>query len=150
MAAACLWSVDFIRKGSADLYHSATPRLYKEQLSPRSITVGLLLTSDLYLSQPASFPHHKHHVLYYSEATFSNWGLSAQRMEQEKEDGMNIRWVGSTRINNYGAIISQTSANLLPATVYELWSAQEGLFISRFFFVPSCFLYLWVMRSEFD
>lgn len=37
--------MDFIRKGSADLYHSAIPRLYKEQQSPRSITVGLLLTS---------------------------------------------------------------------------------------------------------
>lgn len=37
--------MDFIRKGSADLYHSATPRLYKEQPSPMSVTVGLLLTS---------------------------------------------------------------------------------------------------------
>lgn len=134
--------MDFIRKGSADLYHSATLRLYKEQQSPRSITVGLLLTSDLYLSQPASFPHHKHHVLFYTEATLSNWGLSAQRMEREKEDDMNIRWVGSTRTNNHGAILSQTSANLLPAKVCELWSAQEELFISRFFFVPRCCLYL--------
>lgn len=142
--------MNFIRKGSADLYHSATPRLYKEQQSPRSVTVGLLLTSDLYLPQPASFPHHKHHVLFYTEATLSDWGLSAQRMEQEKEDDMNTRWVASTRTNNYGAILSQTSANLLLPTVCELQSAQEGLFVSHFFFVPSCCLHLSVMRGEFD
>lgn len=46
---------------------------------------------------------------------------------------MNTRWVGSTGTNNSGAMLLQTSANLLPATVGELWTGWDGLFISHFF-----------------
>ena len=46
-------------------------------------------------------------------------------MEGEKEDDMNTRWVGSMRTNNYGAMLLQTGANLLPATVGKLWSTED-------------------------
>lgn len=45
---------------------------------------------------------------------------------------MNTRWVGSMRTENYGAMLLQTSAILLPATVCEHWSGWDGLFISHF------------------
>lgn len=144
--------MDFIRKGSADLYHSATLRLYKEQQSPRSITVGLLLTSDLYLPQAASFPHHKHHVLFYTEATLSNWGLSAQRMEQEKEDDMSRRWVGSTRTGLQQSWSNTVTNQCQSTPCQSVWALEcsRGAFHQSFCLVPRCCLYLWVMRSEFD
>jgi len=65
-------------------------------------------------------------------------------MEREKEDNMNTRWVGSMRTNNYGAMLLQTSANLIPATVWEFWSGWDGLFLSHFFLSQSVtFTFRW-------
>lgn len=124
--------MDFIRKGSADLYHSATPRLYKEQQSPKSITVGLLLTST-FISH-SQLPSHTTSTTCY----FTLKQHSATEVYLPKE------WKGKRRMTRtrdgwaaWGLTIMEqcsykTSTNLLPATVCEPWSGRDGLFISHF------------------
>lgn len=106
----CLPLVDgFYQKRYCWFVSLSHTKVIQRAAKPQEHNSRSALNLNFYLSQPASFPHHKHHMLFYTEATLGNRGLSAQIMEREKEDAMSTRCMGSMR-----TIMGQCSSISVP------------------------------------
>lgn len=135
--------MDFIRIGSTDLYRSATPRLYKEQQNPRSITVGLLLTST-FISH-SQLPSH----------TTSTTCYFTPRQHSATEVCLSMEWKGKSQMTGtpdvwatWGLTITEQCAYKPVLNCYVWPSLSFGMVGLGFSSVPSfCLIWWWEVNT---
>lgn len=124
--------MDFIRIGSADLYRSATPRLYREQQNPRSVTVGLLLTST-FISH-SQLPSH----------TTSTTCYFTPRQHSATEVCLSLEWKGKRQMTGTPDVWATWGLTIMEQCAYKpvlncyIWpSLSFGMVGLGFSSVPS-------------